>query len=302
MNVVELVQIAVGLAVALPTPAAVRPMKVRSDTVCSLANASGRGAIVSIPFRNVDGRVYVSARVNGRGPFTFAVDSGASGMARADIRLVAALKLQPEGRRETSDGITTAAVPTVRLATVGIGRLKHTSLDVITRDYNRNSRPEAAIAGILGREFFADGLLVIDYRRNRLIFTQSRSLASGIPGAVAYARPFRVRTLIGAVETLGNVDTGANVAVVVPRPLFEAASAGQTGEERNGTLTNTTIRTFKATLSVPVRIGDLVLTEAEARVSGNFPELLIGGPALTGSALLIDQRSHTLAICPPRRR
>ncbi|MDG2534752.1 aspartyl protease family protein [Sphingomonas sp. HITSZ_GF] len=291
-----LVQALASIAMAVTMPGAAPP------TPCTLVDTAPTDAVVSLPFRIVDGRIYVEVRVNGAGPFRFAVDTGASGMGRADASLAAQLKLPVTGATTTSDAVATAQVDTVRLASVELGGLVRRDLDVMTRDYAGKMAPEAAFAGILGREFFADGLLVIDYPRQRLTFTRGKGLTQGAPGVLAYSRAFRVPVTIGGLATEGNLDTGANVAFVLPRTLFDRVGGGTLEQAREGTLTNTVVTTANATLHGPFRIGGASLSDVEVRVSERYPELLVGAHALQHFALLIDQRSSSIALCPAPAR
>jgi predicted aspartyl protease len=252
-----------------------------------------------VPFRVVDGRIYVQARVNDEGPFTFAVDTGASGMARADASLTARLRLPLEGSAESSDGVATAHVDTTRLASLDVGGFERRDLAVITRDYGSRASPEARFAGIIGREFFGDGLLVIDYPSRTLTFSRGRGLLRGAAGVLAYDRPFRVPVSIGGVMAQGNLDTGANVTFVLPRSLYDRVSGGPLAAAGAGRLTNTTIETGRARVHGPFRIGTASLSDVEVRVSAAYPELLVGAHALQNFALLIDQRSNSVALCPP---
>ncbi len=279
-----------------PAHAAKRP------AVCALAETARKDAVVSVPFEIVDGRIYVTARVNGKGPFRFAVDTGASGLGRADARLVAALSLTVTGAGHSSDGVATARVDTVPLASLELGGLVRRDLSVITRDYNGRMSKEAAFDGIIGRDFFADGLLVIDYPKRRLTFTRSARLQRGAAGVLGYERPFRVPVTIGSVTVEGQLDTGANVAFVLPTPLFDRVGGGAVTASAEGKLTNTTIKTERATVAGPFRIGAASLANVEVRVSDRFPELLVGAHTLQKFALLIDQRSASVVLCPPARR
>ena len=291
--------VAIALAVAASATsghAAERP------AVCSLTETTGKDAIVSVPFETVDGRIYVTAQVNGKGPFRFAVDTGASGLGRADARLVAALGLSVSGSGQSSDGVATAHVDTVSLDSLALGGLVRRDLSVITRDYNGRMSKEAAFDGIFGREFFADGLLVIDYPNQRLTFTRAAALPQSAPGILSYQRAFRVPVTIGSVTTEGQLDTGANVAFVLPQSLFERIGGGAVIASGEGNLTNTVIKTGRATVAGPFRIGAASLADIEVRVSDRFPELLVGAHALSKFALLIDQRSSSIALCPPGRR
>jgi predicted aspartyl protease len=270
--------------------------------VCALVRDARAGAVLYVPFRIVDGRIYVEARVNGEGPFAFAVDTGASGMGRADASLTKMLALPIEGVGTTSDGVATATVDTVRLASLDLGGFVRRDLSVITRDYSSKAAPEAQFAGIIGREFFADGLLVIDYPSRTLSFTRTRALARGAPGVLGYDRAFRVPVSIGGVVAEGNLDTGANVAFVLPKTLFDRVSGSAVTAAGAGRLTNTVIDTGRATVAGPFVIGAASLSDVEVRVSEKYPELLVGAHALQHVALLIDQRSQSVALCPPPER
>lgn len=286
------------LAASVATPASADPR----PAVCALVDQAPKGAVVSVPFSVVDGRIYVEAKVNGQGPFRFAVDTGASGTGRADSALVTWLGLAVTGSGETSDAVASAKVGTVRLASLELGGLVRRDVEVITRDYNGKIAAGAGFAGILGRAFFEDGLLVIDYPRRMLSFTRSARLAPGQPGVLSYTRAFRVPVTIGDVATEGNLDTGANVAFVLPKPLFDRAGGGTIKPAGAGTLTNTSVTTGSATLRGPFRIGAATLADMEVRVSEKYPELLVGAHALQHFALLIDQRSSSIALCPAAPR
>ncbi|HEY0597737.1 retropepsin-like aspartic protease [Sphingopyxis sp.] len=265
---------------------------------CAPVGDSRSDALLRIPFRTVDGRIYVEARVDGKGPFTFAVDTGASGMGRADAGLVARLGLPVHGSGETSDGVATASVDTVRLAALDLGGFVRRDLEVITRDYGSRMAPEAKFDGIIGRDFFADGLLVIDYPKRMLSFTRAAGLTRGAAGVLGYDRAFRVPVTIGEVTAEGNLDTGANVAFVLPKSLFDRTGGGPVAAAGAGQLMNTAVETSRATLHGPFRIGAAELTDVEVRVSEKYPELLVGAHALEHFALLIDQRTQSVALCP----
>ena len=93
------------------------------DSACALAKEAPAEAVFSLPFRTIDGRIYLDVMVNGEGPFVFALDTGASGMGRADATLAAALNLPADGTDETSDGVSSAQVDKVRIASVALGGL-----------------------------------------------------------------------------------------------------------------------------------------------------------------------------------
>lgn len=268
-----------------------------SDDACALAAGPLADALIHVPFETVDGRIYVDARVNGRGPFRFAIDTGASGMARADTSLVERLGLSLSGQATTSDGVQSADVETTRLDSLELGGIVRRDLDVITRDYNSRNAPEAAFSGIIAREFFSDGLLVIDYPRRTLSFSRTQRLPSDGKNVLGYERAFRIPVSIGALQAVGQLDTGANINFVLPQALFEQVSAGPTEQAGRGRLTNGHVDTRRATVHGPFRIGEVEMSDVEVRVSAQFPELLVGAHALQQAVVLIDQRSKAVAVC-----
>jgi predicted aspartyl protease len=266
---------------------------------CRLARDAGSGAALRVPFERVDGRIYVQAQVNGRGPFRFAVDTGASGLGRADARLVQALGLRMTGETPNSDGVRTATSATTRLDALALGSLVRTDVEVIARDYG-SGKPEAQrFDGILGRDFFGDGLLVIDYPAGVLAFTTTAGLPADAPGSLAYERPFRVPAAIAGLAVTAHLDTGANVNAVLPKSLYDAVDASPLSAAAPGRLTNGTVDARRATLAGPLRIGGASLANLEVRVSETFPELLVGAHVLQHYLLAIDQRSKRVAVCAP---
>ena len=268
-----------------------------SAGACDALRAPRDSFSMQVPFEVIDGRIYVQAEVNGRGPFRFAVDTGASGMGRADASLVSALGLELAKPTLNQDGVKTAEADTTHLATLDIGGLVRRDLDVITRDYNSRMATEAAFSGIVAREFFGDGLLVIDYPHKTLSFSQALALSPGQAGTLAYERPFRVPVSIGARQAQGNLDTGANVAFVLPKALFDEVSDAPLQQAGQGQLANSQIDTHRATVHGPFKIGEASLSDQEVKVSDKYPELLVGAHALQHFVVLIDQRSQRVALC-----
>lgn len=289
-GVVRALALATGLALGAPALAGASP-------ACAALDAPSHVFDMQVPFEVVDGRIYLQAKVNDRGPFRFALDTGASGFGRADASLVSTLGLKSEKPTLNSDGVSTAEAETVGLASLDVGGLTRRELRVITRDYNSRMSPEAAFSGIVAREFFADGLLVIDYRRKRISFAKALALHPDQAGVLTYEKAFRVPVTIGSVRTLGNLDTGANVAFVLPRALYDQVSAAPTEKAGTGELSNGQVQTERAVVHGPFRVGSGELADVEVRISDRYPELVVGALALRCFWVRIDQRSWRVALC-----
>ena len=269
-----------------------------APAACDVAQLAHGQALMSIPFRIVHGRVYIEADVNGQGPFTFAVDTGASGLGRADASLTEALGLPVRDKAETSDGVTVSEVDTVHLESLNVGGVVRTDLELISRDYSGSAPAGAEISGIVGRGYFGDGLLVIDFPNRTLAFSRTVELSDANDGALAYERPYRIPVSIGGVEMEANLDTGAGVALVLPQAIYDQVSSVPLESAGRARLTNTTVETGLGIVPGPVMIGEAVVSNAAARVSERFPEPVIGGQILQDYVIAIDQRSKRVAVCP----
>ena len=269
-----------------------------APAACHIASHAHEEATVSLPFDIVHGRVYIRAEVNGRGPFTFAVDTGASGLGRADASLADELSLPFADKAESSDGVTVSDVDTVKVDSLNVGGLIRTDLELISRDYSSSAPAGAEISGIIGRDFFDDGLLVIDFPNKTLTFSKVAGLNAANDGAIAYERPYRIPVAIGDVEVEANIDTGAGVALVLPQALYEQVSSAPLESAGRARLTNTTVETGLGIVSGPITIGETVTSNVEARVSERFPEPVVGGHILQAYVIAIDQRSKHVAVCP----
>ena len=265
---------------------------------CEVARDAQGSARLRVPFELVDGRIYVQAKVDGRGPYRFAVDTGASGMGRADASLVQVLGLRVSGQALNSDGVRTAQSDTTRLESLDLGGLVRRDLEVITRDYGSRMPEAQRFHGIIGRDFFGDGLLVIDYPGRSLAFSDATSLPVDARNAIGYEKPFRVPVLIGGVQATGHLDTGANVTAVLPRSLYDRIAATPLVQAGTGQLSNGKIDIRRATLEGAIEISAVRVKRPEVRVSDDFPELLIGAYLLQDHLLAIDQRSRRVAVCP----
>jgi predicted aspartyl protease len=116
------------------------------------------------------GRVMTQVMVNGKGPFRFVIDTGASRSTLAP-HLARALALKPSvGRNVMLNGVTGAAeVPTVAVDSIEIGALRFEKQDlpVIFTSIMGNAD------GILGVAGFQDQRIDVDFKRDRVSVLES---------------------------------------------------------------------------------------------------------------------------------
>lgn len=259
--------------------------------------AAGQAAVMRVPFEIVRGRIYVQVSVNGSGPHRFMFDTGASGIGRADTSLVKELSIPIVGTSTNSDGVNTTKIDVVRLETLSLGGLTRSNAELLSRDYSRDG-DAVAIRGIIGRDFFADGLLVINYPARTLLFTRG-SLRPGDAGVLTYRENFHVPVTIGAETVEGKLDTGSNLTMHVPKSLYDRVDADPLKPAGEGRRANTVFQLYSTRLRGPVSIGVLRASEVPVMVSDRAPRLNIGAGFLKDYVLAFDQRSQLVALCPP---
>ena len=142
----------------------------RGELAFAARPAAGRvNGPVTVPIRVVTERgatiVFVQVMVNGRGPFDFILDTGASSSS-VDRSLVQRLQLPMTGATAYVQGIAgeaLAPIVRVRAWTVGGQALRSRAMPVFELGDTR-------VAGLLGSdELRRFGAVTVDYRRQRLI-------------------------------------------------------------------------------------------------------------------------------------
>ena len=115
------------------------------------------------------GRVMCHVKVNGKGPFRFVIDTGASRSTLAP-HLARALGLEQSGPTVMLNGVTgVAEVPTVTVDSLEIGalRFENQNLPVIFTSIMGNAD------GILGVAGFHDQRIDVDFKRDRVSVAES---------------------------------------------------------------------------------------------------------------------------------
>ena len=259
------------------------------------------------------GRVMTQVKVNGKGPFRFVIDTGASRSTLAP-HLARALALKPSvGRNVMLNGVTGAAeVPTVAVDSLEIGALRFEKQDlpVIFTSIMGNAD------GILGVAGFHDQRIDVDFKRDRvsvlesngkrphysMVTTRATRNANGLMIVdVRVGRRIRAKAVIdtGAERSLGNLalQSAMNKNRRKKREVVSAVVHGATPDIADGDVQS--IR--EAT------IGDMTLTNLEV-IFADFhvfklwgldqePALLIGMDMLgVLERLVIDYRRNEVSM------
>ncbi len=259
------------------------------------------------------GRVMTHVMVNGKGPFRFVIDTGASRSTLAP-HLARALALKPSvGRNGRLNGVTGAAeVATVAVDTIEIGALRFEKQDlpVIFTSIMGNAD------GILGVAGFQDQRIDVDFKRDRVSVLESTGKrphysmvtaratrnANGLMIVdVRVGRRIRAKAVIdtGAERSLGNLTLQAlmNKSRRKKREVVAATVHGATPDIADGDVQEIKEAT----------IGDMTLTNMDV-IFADFhvfklwgldkePAMLIGMDMLgVLERLVIDYRRNEVSM------
>ena len=258
------------------------------------------------------GRVLAPVKINDQGPFKFIVDTGAS-HSTISPRLAAALGLDPaEEVHMRVNGITgTADVPSVMVHKLQAGDLviEETRLPVVWAPLM------AGADGILGVAGLKEESIFVDFRRNRVTISRSRS--GGTP--VGFSRVvgqrlegglLTVAARIGGIRVQAIIDTGSE------RTIGNTALRDALKGWRRGAPLREVTQVYGATIDVAagemevaptIDLGSVRITDVTV-VYGNFhifdvwgmqsrPAVIIGMDVLgTVNALGIDFRRSELYL------
>jgi predicted aspartyl protease len=262
------------------------------------------------------GRVMTHVMVNGKGPFRFVIDTGASRSTLAP-HLARSLGLKPSvGKNVMLNGVTGAAeVPTVAVSSIEIGqlRLENQNLPVIFTSIMGNAD------GILGVAGFHDQRIDVDFKRDRVTVLESNGRRPHFSLVTSRAhrnesglmildmrvghsgRRIKVKAVIdtGAERTLGNIalQDELNKRRRGKRDVVSAIVHGATPDITDG----------EVQLVKQATIGDMTLTNFEV-IFADFhvfrhwelhqePAMLIGMDMLgVLDRLVIDYRRNEVSV------
>ena len=283
-----------------------------------LSPPSPPAVLVDLPFELSGGMPVIAVKVDGQGPFRFAVDTGGEGQARAAASLVARLGLPVVGEAlgvDGSRGGTARPMPVVRLGTLEIGGLTFRDVTAPSRDYNLGGqRPGGPIDGILGFGLFAGHLLTIDYPAGRLrVETGSLGPVDGkevLPITVDRGVPV-LRLELGGRQVDADVDTGSMGGLQLPAAL--ASTLPLAAPPVPFALARTVSRELvlsQARFKGTVQLGRHALASPLVAFTEGFDHANLGSELLRHFALTFDQKGSRMRLVragdapitmPPRR-
>lgn len=187
----------------------------------------GGAQSVTVPFRLLNNHVYVEGTVNGRGPYTFIVDTG--GHTLVSHKLVSDVGLSSEGHSASSGaGEKTETLGFVKVADVAVGGMHLRDQTAFATDVYDAAVEGIGVDGMIGFEAFRRFAVKIDYGAKTLTFTDpSRFKAVDAGTAIPFKFYDHLPQVAGVIDGLPgtfDIDSGSRSEVDLMSPFVARAN------------------------------------------------------------------------------
>jgi hypothetical protein len=259
-------------------------------------------------------RPRVVVTINGAGPFTCILDTGAS-VSILEAGMLARLGLEPRGtlfvgadlelRKDPDPSISAqATVEEVLLDEIGIGDARFETVPAVILERSAQSLPDG-VSGLLGITVFAECLATIDYPAGELRLTKgSLPLADG-EDILSFEWDEwlpEVPITIAGTQHPAHIDTGSPSGFVVPSSVAEGlAFQGEPVLVGRGRTLNAEFDISEATLRGDISVGAHVFEEPSVRIQGQLPFVNVGCAVLRELVVTFDQKTRRVRVARTSR-
>jgi hypothetical protein len=200
-------------------------MRVPRSTVHDFS-VSG-GSSTTVPMQLVNNHIYVSVMLDGRGPYTFVVDSGGDYIVTPEVAAAVQAK-SAGGVRISGVGSATEGAAFTRVGSIAVGNalVRNQYALVLPIASSFGVAEGMRIDGMLGYQFLARFLTTIDYADSK--FTLAMPASAAPPPGAARIGFFidgtipRVPIGVDGVTTSAEVDTGNRAGLELSAPFLAA--------------------------------------------------------------------------------
>jgi len=190
----------------------------------SAAAQSSSVAVTPMQFRGL--MPVIEVRLNGQGPFVFAIDTGGGMQADIDTSIAERLKLQPNGIVRSGDpsGLNDRELNTTQIGSITFGGVEFRNVTALVRP-QRITASYPDVDGILGFALFTDYLLTLDYPAMEVRLARGNLPNANGADILSFEIENRVPVIelgIGKWRVKAHIDSGNFVAgFILPEDLVE---------------------------------------------------------------------------------
>jgi hypothetical protein len=209
-------------SVGAPRPLAAYSRPTTPPTGASIA---GGAASVTLPFRLLNNHIYVSVTVNGKGPYTFIVDTGGHCLispqliAELGLKIVGATAMSGAGAKTTAGGFT-------HVDEIAVGAVRMRDQLGFAAPIYAPAVEGIRVDGMVGFEMFRRFAVQVDYGRDLLIITDpTRFDPTGAGTAIPFVFYDHLPMVRGSLADLParfDIDTGSRSEVDITGPFVAA--------------------------------------------------------------------------------
>ncbi len=181
------------------------------------------GAVTdTVPFRLLNNHVYVEATVNGKGPYTFIVDTG--GHTLLSPRVVKEVGLESVGKSESSgSGEKTEPLGFARYHEIAVGKARLRDQVGFTIEIYEPAIEGIRVDGMIGFEYFSRFAVRLDYGARTMTTTDFAHFdAKGGGTAVPFKFYDHLPQVTGAIDgmpALFDIDSGSRSEIDITGPF-----------------------------------------------------------------------------------
>lgn len=253
---------------------------------------------VDLPLNMTNHVPVIEAKINGKGPYRFALDTGFGGLVEVTVALAEQLALPAIGEMKTGDpsGRSRRTVRLLRAESVDIGSAHFRGVSV--SESSRGNPGETD--GVIGLNLFQGLLVKFDYVNGRCVI---RSGSLPAEGSLAYSNERGVPSIgidVYGVNAKVDIDSGSPAEVSLP--LSMAKSLPLTAKPQvvgRGRTADGDFDVYGATLNGQVRVGGIVLTNPRLDFVSIFPNGHLGYRFLKNLIVTFDPTNRRVRFEKP---
>lgn len=260
------------------------------------------GGKVQIPMDVASHVPVIEAKINGKGPFRFDVDSGFGGMLEVSHALAEKLALPVLGESISGDpsGKNQKTVRVLQAESIDIDQLHLGQVDVTEA---QSDGPLRDVDGVIGLQLFSSLLVTFDYPNNRFEVDGGSLPAADGNKVITYSAEHGVPTIeidIAGTKVTTDIDSGSPALISVPLSL--AKSLPLTEEPRvvgHGRTVGNEFDVWAAPLKGDARIGGITLSNPRVDFVDIFPRGNVGFRFLKDLVVTFDPANHRVRFVKP---
>jgi hypothetical protein len=268
-------------------------MKTIACTILLFAAVSA----VAAPLTNAGHLLAVEAKVNGKGPYHFTIDTGAGGPIRINAELARALGLEQIGETRAGDpsGRNAETRPLYRVDSLDIAGQHFGPMDATTAP---NMGGPVQMDGVIGLAAFGGMTVTLDYLNKELRLSRDPLPEKGdhvVPYTIQHGIPVIAVDVAGTPIQV-DVDTGSPAVLAIPSawvPKF------QLGEQRVVGHARTSVNEFDiraADLKGDLRVAGYSASSPRVDIVDIFPVANLGSRFFRDYSVTFDTTNKRMAL------